>query len=180
MNDDCSFALITARLLIRELRPDDWQAMQRIGGHPSVAPMLATVTSPWAEDAVKTWIACSLFRGRLGFRAAVILPEVGVIGSIGLGKAPGPGLQNCAYFIDPAYWGQGYASEAMRSFLKTFGLRFDLDEIEADHFDDNPASGSVLRKLGFKQSGTGMAKSLARLEPAAVTLYRLKLEELRA
>ena len=63
MNDDCSFALITARLLIRELRPDDWQAMQRIGGHPSVAPMLATVTSPSAEDKVKNWIAAVYFAG---------------------------------------------------------------------------------------------------------------------
>ena len=103
-----------------------------------------------------------------------------MIGLIGLGKAPGPGLQTCAYFIDPAYWGQGYASEAMWGFLQAFGLRFDLDEIEAVYFDDNPASGAVLRKLGFKHCGTGMAKSQARLEPAAFTLYRLKLEELKA
>ena len=145
-----------------------------------MTPTLATVTSPWVEDEVKTWSVRSLFRGRPGFRAAIVLLEVGVIGSLGLDKALGPKNKSCAYFIDPAYWGQGYASEAMRSFLKTFGLRFDLDEIEVDHFDDNPANGSVLRKLGFKQFGTGMAKSLARLEPAAVTLYRLKLEELRA
>ena len=53
MIDDCSFILTTVGLLMRELLLDDWQAMQRIGGHPSVAPTLATVTSPWAEDEVK-------------------------------------------------------------------------------------------------------------------------------
>ena len=63
----------------------------------------------------------------------------------------------------------------MWGFLQAFSLRFHLDEIKAVHFDDNPASGSVLRKLGFKQCGTGVAKSQARLEPAAVNLYRLKL-----
>ena len=180
MIEDCSFILTTVGLLIRELLLDDWQAMQRIGGHPSVAPTLATFTSPWVEVEVKTWSVRSLFRGRPGFRAAIVLSEFGVIGSLGLDKALGLGNQSCAYFIDPAYWGQGYATEAMWCFLKTFSPRFDLSEIGADHFEDNPARGAVLRKLGFKQTGSGMAKSQARLEPAPVTLYRLNLEELKA
>jgi RimJ/RimL family protein N-acetyltransferase len=180
MIEDCFFILTTVGLLIREFLLDDWPAMQRIGGHPSVAPTLATVTSPWVDVEVKTWSVRSLFRGRPGFRAAIVLSGVGVIGSLGLDKTPGPENQSCAYFIDPAYWGQGYATEALWCFLKTFGPRFDLSEIGANHFEDNPASGAVLRKLGFKKSGSGMAKSQARLEPAPVTLYRLKLEELKA
>ena len=52
--------------------------------------------------------------------------------------------------------------------------------IEADHFDDNPASGAVLRKLGFQELGKGIGKSQARLEPAPVTLYRLRLDDLKA
>ena len=73
-----------------------------------------------------------------------------MIRSIGLGETLVLGPQNCAYFIDPANRGQGYAAEAMWGFLQVFGSRFDFDEIEMDHFDDNPASGVVLRKLGFK------------------------------
>ena len=80
------------------------------------------------------------------------LSEVGVIRSIGLGETLVLGRQNCAYFIGPANRGQGYAAEAMWGFLQVFGPRFDFDEIETDHFDDNPASGVVLLKLGFKQS----------------------------
>ena len=91
MIDDFSFILITVGLLVRELLLDDWQAMQRIGGHPSVAPTLATVTSPWAEDEVENRIGCSLFRGHPGFRVANFLLEIDVIGSIGLGKVPGRG-----------------------------------------------------------------------------------------
>ena len=52
MTDDFSFILTTVGLLIRELLLDDWQAMERIGGHPSVVSTLATVTSPWVEDKV--------------------------------------------------------------------------------------------------------------------------------
>ena len=155
MIEDCSFILTTVGLLIRELLLDDWQAMQRIGGHPSVAPMLATFTSPWVEVEVKTWSVHSLFRGRPGFRAAIVLSEFGVIGSLGLDKAPGSENQSCAYFIDPAFWGQGYATVALWCFLKTFGPRFDLSEIGANHFEDNPTSGAVLRKLGSKSPGQG-------------------------
>ena len=56
-----------------------------------MAPTLATVTSPWTEDEVKNWIGCSLFRGHPGFRLAIFLLEIDVIGSIGLGKVPGRG-----------------------------------------------------------------------------------------
>ena len=150
MIEDCSFILTTVGLLIRELLLDDWLAMQRIGGHPSVAPTLATVTSPWAEDEVKTWSVRSLFRGRPGFRAAIVLSGVGVIGSLGLDKTPGPENQSCAYFIDPAYWGQGYATEAMWCFLKTFGPRFDLSEIRVQTIrvrDLNRRQGLSLRPL---------------------------------
>ena len=66
--------------------------MQRTGRHPSVAPTLATVTSPWTEDEVKNWIGCSLCCGHPGFRSAIFLLEIDVIGSIGLGKVPGRGL----------------------------------------------------------------------------------------
>ena len=89
-------------------------------------------------------------------------------------------LCNCAYFIDPRHWGLGYASEAMGAFLDYFMRKFDLCQVEADHFDDNPASGAVLRKLGFQEIGKGAGKSQARLEPAPVTLYRLRLDDLKA
>ena len=65
---------------------------------------------------MKTWSVRSLFLGRPGFRAAIVLSEVGVIGSLGLDKALGLENKSCAYFIDPAYWGQEYATEAMWCF----------------------------------------------------------------
>jgi hypothetical protein len=47
-------------------------------------------------------------------------------------------------------------------------------------FERPLAQDLISVKLGFKQSGSGMAKSQARLEPAPVNLYRLKLEDLKA
>ena len=114
------------------------------------------------------------------FCAAIVLPERAVIGVAALGPNSADGPCSCAYFIDPQHWGLGYASEAMGAFLAYFMRKFDLCEVAADHFDDNPASGAVLRKLGFQELGKGSGKSQARLEPAPVTLYRLRLDDLKA
>mgnify|MGYP003839627387 FL=1 len=83
-------------------------------------------------------------------------------------------------FIDTQHWGLGCAFEAMGAFLAYFMRKVDLSEVAADHFDDNPASGAVLRKLGSQELGKGSGKSQARLEPAPVTLYRLRLDDLKA
>jgi hypothetical protein len=45
------FELQTKRLRLRPLRLEDWPAVQRIGGHPSVAPMLASTCTPWPKAA---------------------------------------------------------------------------------------------------------------------------------
>ena len=57
------------------------------------------------------------------------------------------------YTVDPAHWGQGYATEAARR-VAAFG--FDdlrLNRIEATCHPDNPASIRVLRKLGMRREG---------------------------
>ena len=51
------------------------------------------------------------------------------------------------------------------------------DRIRAGHFADNPASGKVLRKLGFVATGTSARRfSLARQGLAESIEYALDLE----
>ncbi len=166
----------TARLIIRPLDPADAPALQRIGGQPEVARMLGTVGSPWTLDAVLAWIEVARWRDRPGYRLAVCLRNGLLIGQAGLGGTP----VSCGYFIDPDHAGQGHATEAVRAVLADAFRRFDLPEVCADHFADNPASGRVLEKLGFERTRTGMGGSLARLEPAPNVHYRLKCTDLKA
>jgi RimJ/RimL family protein N-acetyltransferase len=161
--------LRTARLVLRPLVDADWPELARIGGQPEVARMMASVRAPWAEADVRAWIARSRWGGRPGFRLAVCLPDGALIGTVGIGPEAKP---SCAYFIDPAHAGQGYATEAMQALLADAIPRFVLTEIDADHFADNPASGRVLLKLGFAKTGTGMGTSGARDGPAPMVTYR--------
>ena len=175
-----NFLLKTNRLCLHPLHLDDVPSVQQIGGHPLVAPMLASIGTPWPMAAVQAWITARQYRGKPGFCSAIVLPERAVIGVAGLGPISADSPCSCAYFIDPQHWGLRYASEAMGASLAYFMRKFDLCEVAADHFDDIPASGAVLSKLGFQELGKGSGKSQARLEPAPVTLYRLRLDDLKA
>ena len=74
----------------------------------------------------------------------------------------------------------GYATEAVRAFLKDCFCRFDPEEVIADHFHDNPASGRVLRKVGFEYTGRALGQSAARAMKEEVCEYSISRAALRA
>lgn len=172
------YRLTTPRLTLRDLRIEDLPAIRRIGADPRVAPNLFAVKMPWPEDDARRWLTSSFYRGRPGFRAA-IERDGELIGTVGMGAAPGGGPMTAMWFMDPAHWGQGLATEAARHFLADTMDRFAIATLWADHFADNPASGAVMRKLGFQQTKTGMGSSASRLEPAPVVIYRLDRSNLK-
>jgi RimJ/RimL family protein N-acetyltransferase len=104
----------------------------------------------------------------------VTLPGAGVIGSAGLGEHEGE--PELGFWIARPHWGQGYATEAAGAVLRiarTLGHR----RVVAGHFVDNPASGKVLKKLGFVPTGRpGTRFSLARGAMVDSVEYALDLE----
>ena len=162
--------IITPRLRLAPLEIErDWRDIARIGGDPRVAPMTNSHLSPWPEAEVRATLAESQWCGRLGFRLGIWF-EGKLIGAVGIWDDP----IETGYFLDPAFWGRGIATEAMAAFLPQMVTRFGLAEVFADHCTDNPASGAVLRKLGFGQIGEGIGESLAR-GAVPIVIYRLDL-----
>lgn len=161
--------ILTDRLRLAPLDIErDWRDIARIGGDALVAPMTSSHRSPWPEAEVRATLAESQWRGRLGFRLGIWF-EAKLIGAVGIWDDP----VETGYFLDPAYWGRGIATEAMTAFLPQMIARFGLTEVIADHCTDNPASGAVLRKLGFRPIGEGIGDSLER-GPVPITIYRLE------
>lgn len=80
-------------------------------------------------------------------------------GSISIRKIELPNISgNChftlGYHIDKSWWGEGFASDAVRTLLPWAHARFGPSMvIEAGHYTDNPASGRVLMKNGFVLTG---------------------------
>jgi RimJ/RimL family protein N-acetyltransferase len=57
------------------------------------------------------------------------------------------------YWIGVPYWRRGFATEAGRSIVRFGFEELGLHRVQARHLERNPASGSVLRKLGMQLEG---------------------------
>lgn len=55
-----------------------------------------------------------------------------------------------SYNLGKKFWGNGYATEAMRTVIKYAVEIMKIKEISTAYAVENPASGRVLRKLGFQ------------------------------
>ncbi len=166
------FRVETERLSLRPLDRNDVDAILPLGA-PEVAMQTASVTASWSRDVAEDWLSQRLWTGRASGMLGVFRDNV-LVGAVGAGGAPA----NAGWMIIPTYWGQGFATEAMRGFIPAFFARTTYSEIEAEVFADNPASQAVAEKLGFKPTGKAMGTSLARLEPQPVITYALSRDSL--
>lgn len=136
------------RLFLRPGWPEDWEELLALISDESVVMNLAVAPWPHTAEATRAFICRP--RARLLPHFFVTLPTAEgakLIGSIGFGADGGD--VELGYWIARSHWGQGYATEAVRSVLglaKALGHR----RIVARHFADNGASARVLAKAGFR------------------------------
>ena len=98
-----------------------------------------------------------------------------LVGSCGLGRRPS-GAVELGYWIARPYWGLGYATEAAEAVVGIARDALRLKALSAGHFVDNPASGRVLEKIGFRPTGeVGRRYSAARRTSAYCRLFECDL-----
>ena len=133
--------------------------------------MTGTVLPGWDAHAASAWIAARAWRGVPGFVLGIWRKDApGLIGQIGMSKAP----TDIGYMIAPEHAGQGYAYEAAQALLPAAFARFDLEQVVASSFQDNPASMHILDKLGFEWVEEKQVQTPTRVEPAMIYKYRLR------
>ncbi len=147
--------LRTQRLFLRPAWAEDAPELARAIGHEAVVRMLAVVPWPYALADAEASVARERQDGEPRFMITLPGESGRIIGGCGLGRNP----QLCAgefgvgYWIEPGSWGRGYASEmlaALVALAQSLGHR----RLVAAHFVDNPASGRVMAKCGFRPTGT--------------------------
>lgn len=169
------------RLFLRPGWPEDWAELHALIDDEAVVRNLAQAPWPYLADHARAFVARAQDGQHPHF--FVTLPGAGgaeMIGGIGLiadEQAPDPDAAPLlGYWIARRHWGQGYATEACRALLSlaaTLGHR----RIEARHFIDNPASGRVLTKLGFRPTGEiRPGISLVRDTVTPTRCYALELD----
>ncbi len=166
----------TERLLLRPSWPEDSQALYNAVADEAIVRNLALAPWPYTpRDASEfaTRDQTPHFPDFLLWQRTDGAPRL--IGSCGLGNRDG--VAELGYWIARPFWGLGYASEAARAVVaiaRALGHR----HLVAGHFTDNPASGGVLRKVGFKATGvTEMRHSKGRGTAVPCALYERSLEE---
>ena len=143
----------TERLLLRPGWSEDAPALYRAICDEGIVRNLAHAPWPYSFAAAETFLARERSPAEpamLIFLRTAAAPEL--IGGIGFGRRPEGGVE-FGYWLARAHWGRGYATEAGRAVLAAARDSLRLGRIEAGHFLDNPASGRVLEKLGFRPTG---------------------------
>jgi len=139
------------RLFLRPAFPEDARELHQAICDARIVAMLAS--APWPYRMADAEEFCGREVDPHSPRFLITLPgEKGapIIGSIGLHEA-GDALE-LGYWIARDHWGRGYATEAGSGAL-AIARALGRTRVLSDHFVDNPASGRVLRKLGFRETG---------------------------
>lgn len=151
----------TERLLLRPAWAEDAPALFEGINDQGIVRNLASAPWPYSLDDAAKFVATPRSPREpalLIFLRTQAAPRL--VGSIGLART-GCGATEIGYWVARPWWGHGFASEAGQAVIAIarHGLR--LDRLVAGHFLDNPASGRVLRKLGFRPTGAIRARHSA-------------------
>jgi RimJ/RimL family protein N-acetyltransferase len=153
----------TERLMLRPGWPEDADALARAIAHEDVAMRLARLPWPYSIEDAQAWLATP----RSGTDPTSLLitsvesVEPKLVGGIGLVRLD-DGSHELGYWLTPTAWGRGYATEAGRAMIDIARHTLRLRRLASGHFVDNPASGRVLKKLGFCETGRARRPCLAR------------------
>ena len=166
----------TVRLNLRPGRADDAPALFRAIADPDIVRNLASAPWPYGlADAER--LASQPFNAEEP-RLFIFREDTGpadLIGVAGLDRMPN-GEVELGYWIAKAHWNRGYASEAGRQIIEIARTDLKLSQLVAGYFVDNPASGQVLRKLGFVSvPGVVDRNSRARGGAAACQMCTLEI-----
>jgi RimJ/RimL family protein N-acetyltransferase len=160
----------TERLLLRPSWPEDARELYHAIADEGIVRNLARAPWPYSEQDAAQFAALEHSESYPTF---LLMQRTDgaprLVGACGLAEYDGEA--ELGYWISRPYWGLGYASEAARAVIGV-ARAIGHQRLISGHFTDNPASGHVLRKLGFKATGkTELRFSVGRGRRVPCALY---------
>src|SRR4029077_12168625 len=124
------------------------------------AMMLELVAFPYSRELADEWIESATRNLAAGTACQLAITgqeqeqEV-LVGGVGITIDRASRTGRLGYWVGQKYWGHGVASEAAARLTSYDFANLEIDRLTAAVAPDNPASAAVLRRLGFRQTGTG-------------------------
>ena len=111
---------------------------------------------PYTEQDAEEFIRAMLSSDKNNTFAFAITLDDKAIGSIGVFRQDNihSHTAEMGYYIGEAYWGNGYATSAIKQVCRYVFEHTDIIRIFAEPFSHNIASCRALEKAGFKYEGT--------------------------
>lgn len=167
-------SLHTDRLVLRRMDGSTRPHFARLARDPNVTRFLGD-GSTWSDERIEevfTWVLAHWDEQGFGWRAAFDRETDEFVGFIGLNyvgpeatEIPDKDEVEIGWWIDPAFWGRGFATEGARSVRDEAFARVGLDRIIGRHQKANPASGRIMEKLGmtFEREAVGRHGDVVRI-----------------
>ncbi len=176
--------LESLRLFLRPPEERDARVLAKLANDYEIVKNTGRMPFPYAESDARAFIARSVEERALGTEFTFAIVEQGQqspIGSCGLRLRDG--VFELGYWVARDFWDQGYATEAAGRVLRFAFEDLQAESVWAGYFFDNPASGRVLQKLGFRAAGAVRRYSEARGQSVlchGTTLTRADFQRKRA
>ena len=157
--------LTSDRFTLRPLAKVDTSWLARFWSLPEVNRNTATIPANVNEDFADNRVVNAM-EGEEAQTNIVRLIECENerAGVVSLGRSSPRDAYSLGYSLHPEFWGKGIATEACQMLLNWTDQFVYPKYYVSGHFTDNPASGTVLRKLGFLPCWRGPVHSIARDE----------------
>jgi ribosomal-protein-alanine N-acetyltransferase len=148
--------LITERLTLRELRPEDAADVLIFRGDPYVQRFNSEPLKTVKEAAAFIEELNAGNRGGRWLEWAITLRDQDrALGLVGLGSWDKHHRRaEVGYDLAHAFWGRGIGTAAVRAVVNYGFTALNLNRIEAATIADNHESVNLLKKLGFRLEGT--------------------------
>ena len=166
--------LETERFLLRPLREQDAAALHRLVNDWEVAKTLARVPFPYPRELADEWIVSTAERIAAGeaYHLAIARREDDtMVGCVGLTLDREDRSAELGYWVGRRHWGQGIAPEVAGRLARWAIANLNIDRITASALTDNGRSASVLKRIGFRETGEGMQDFLSRGGAMPVLLF---------
>jgi len=163
--------LATERLILRAPCFEDARAIAALANDRRIAENTLRIPHPYGLADAQSFITAANAPG--GEIVFLIATRGGtVIGACGLARF-GEEAPEIGYWLGVPFWGQGYATEAVRAVIDHAFGDLGYDVLVGGARVSNPASRRVLEKCGFQWTGVGLYRIRALASSAPVDRFRL-------
>ena len=174
--------LSTSRLVLRPPQPRDAESIHRLVNDWGIVRMLERLPFPYPRPLADAWIESTGHQAAAGtaYHFVIVAKADGaLLGCVGVQTDGDARSGNLGYWVGRRHWGSGIASEAAAEVARWALSQPARDRLRARVAADNPASACVLRRIGFRETGAGTQRFLARGALQPVIHFEAERRDLR-